>query len=120
LRVDEYLQNKRFEEEEKDRRELEEMFPFDPDASYYPFTEVMTIIPPKPAMIPFLDFNGLPEYETSEEGEKPEEKQEGFQASLDYINNFYNTQQPDPPLDYSQEPVDDIQLAIHRDQLIRN
>lgn len=69
LRIDEYLQNKQFEEEMKDKRELEELFPFNPDDSYYPLTDQLMSIPPKPSNIPLLDFNTLPEYESSDEEE---------------------------------------------------
>jgi len=89
LRIDEYLQNKHLEEELKDKEELEELFPFNPDDSYYPLTDKLMVVPPRRDGIPLLDFKELPEYETSEEdaaeqkesckgGEEGEEEKVGF------------------------------------------
>lgn len=65
------MTNKMLEEDQRDQDELKEKFPFNPDDSYYPFTENMQIVPAKPDCIPALDFKDLPEYETSDDEAEP-------------------------------------------------
>jgi len=94
------------------------MFPFDSDDSYLPFATTEMILPPKPRMIPSLDFKGLPDYESSEEGTPakqesveltPKQEADTYQASLDYITKYYSNCGPEAsvqgnlPLDYSND-----------------
>jgi len=69
--------------------EIPSEFPFDPEASY----EDMEVVPPTyvpwPEIVPELDLNGLPVYETSSDEDVDEEENEVYQNGYNYIDNFY-------------------------------